>query len=195
MGRVLKAVPPEPAKLHAPRKLNIAGGQRSITGFKNIDQGGNADITHDLFSYPWPIKTGAVKEVQCHHFLEHIPHYRPEWDKDGWWMFFEEVNRICANGATLEFTHPYSRSDRAFWDPTHTRYIHEMAYYYLNREWRVANGLDHYMPDVNFEVVTIDGQLIPDDIMARDDNYQAFARTYYFNVVNDLHVILKKEKK
>lgn len=184
-----------PAKVEpvAVRKLDIGCGKRKTKGYKGIDLGGDADISHDLFSFPWPIKTGSVKEIQCNHFLEHIPHYRPEWNgQDGWWMFFSELYRIMAKDATAEFTHPYSRSDRAFWDPTHTRYIHEMSYYYLNREWREMNQLDHYMPDVNFDIVTIDGQLIPDDIVARSDEYQTHARAFWFNVVNDLHVILKK---
>lgn len=193
----LSAVKSKPTGLAAPRRLDIACGQRKTKGYRGIDLGGDADITHDLMSFPWPIKAGCVKEVQCHHFVEHIPHAAPHpqrWDYDGWFMFFAEVYRICSNGATIELTHPYSRSDRAFWDPTHTRYIHEMAYYYLNREWRTANGLDHYIPDVNFEVVTIDGQLIPDDIVARPAEYQTHARTYWFNIVNDLHVILKVVK-
>jgi len=58
---------------HAPRKLNIAGGQRGTPGFKSIDLHGDADITHDLFKFPWPIKSSSVTEILCSHFIEHVP--------------------------------------------------------------------------------------------------------------------------
>jgi hypothetical protein len=198
--RLIKTGEYDRPKIHAPKKLDIACGQRKTEGFKGIDMGGNADIVHDLMDFPWPIKASSVKEMVCNHFVEHIPHEAPirlkdsNWEYDGFYMFFQEVYRVAANGATIEITHPYSRSDRAFWDPTHTRYIHETSYYYLNREWRTAQMLEHYIPDINFDVVTIDGQMIPDDIISRNIEYQNHARTYWFNVVNDLHIILKVVK-
>jgi hypothetical protein len=48
------------------------------------------------------------------------------------------------------------------------------------------------MPALDFEVVTINGLGIPDDIMSRNMEQQAFARSRYWNVVADLQVILKK---
>ena len=189
----LGVVTGQPAKIWAPKKLDIGCGQNKTEGFKGIDLSGDADIKHDLFTYPWPIKAGSVKEVECHHFVEHIPHYRPEYQgQDGWWMFFSELYRICAKDASLHFTHPYSMSVRADWDPTHTRRIHEMTWYYLDRGWRQANGIDHYGTDVDFEVVTINGQGLPDDFAARSDGYQATARTHYWNVVSDLEIYLRK---
>jgi hypothetical protein len=110
--------------IHAPRKLDIACGQRKQAGYKGIDIAGNPDIVHDLNDFPWPIKTSSVKEVFCSHYVEHIPHWMPGWERDGWWMFFDELYRIMAKGATALFFHPYAKSDRAFWDPTHTRYVH-----------------------------------------------------------------------
>jgi hypothetical protein len=173
-------------------KLSIACGQNK---FKGIDLSGDADIKWDLFKFPWPIESGCVREVECSHFVEHIPHYRPEYEgQDGWWMFFAELYRICKPGATLRFVHPYSMSTRADWDPTHTRRIHEMTWYYLDRGWREANRIDHYGADVDFEVVTINGSGIPDDVMARNDEYQAQARERMWNIVADLEVILKARK-
>jgi hypothetical protein len=180
---------------YSPKKLDIACGQNKSPGFKGIDLSGDADITHDLFTFPWPIKTGSVSEATCSHFVEHVPHYRPEYEgQDGWWMFWQEVHRICKKGATITVVHPYSMSARADWDPTHTRRIHEMTWYYLDRGWREMNKIDHYGADVDFEIVTINGVGIPDDIMARPDQYQAEARERYWNVVSDLQVILKARK-
>lgn len=207
MTRTDLALVPEDKKIWAPRKLDIACGQRKgldpfgvqQKGFTGIDLGGGGEIEHDLFDYPWPIKTGSVKEAQCHHFVEHIPHEAPrritdDWEFDGWFMFFAEVHRILADGATISLLHPYSRSDRAFWDPTHTRYIHEAAYLYLNRKWRTENKLEHYMPDVDFEIISVDGMLLPEEVMMRPEEYQTHARTFWFNVVNDLRVVLKVVK-
>ena len=131
-------------KLHAPKKLDIACGQNKQAGFKGIDIRGDADIVHDLNVFPWPIKTSSVKEAFCSHYVEHIPHWRPGWERDGWWLFFDELHRIMAKDATIQIHHPYVKNDRAFWDPTHDRYIHEVTWYYLSKQWREMQGLDHY---------------------------------------------------
>lgn len=173
-------------------KLDIACGNAKQEGWTGIDLAGDADIVHDLFVYPWPIEDGSVEEARCSHFVEHIPHWRPGWEKDGWFLFFEEVNRILAPGAPLEVWHPYSRSDRAFWDPTHERFINEMTWYYLDAGWRELQGLDHYPTDVDFEIVVIDGVGVPDSVANRNADYQSYARTHLFNAISDLHVSLRK---
>lgn len=179
----------------APKRLDIACGQNKTPGFKGIDLSGDADITHDLFSFPWPIKTSSVSEIACNHFVEHIPHYRPEWNGvDGWWLFFDELWRICKKDATLTFVHPYVKSTRAFWDPTHVRFIHEVTWNYLNRDWRVAQGLDHYPVSCHFEVVTVMGTGIPDAIQARNPEYQEMARNHFWDVIPDLQVTLRAVK-
>jgi hypothetical protein len=181
-------------KIHAPAKLDIACGQNKQVGYKGIDIAGDADIIHDLNVTPWPIKTSSVKEAFCSHYVEHIPHHREGWDRDGWWRFFDELYRVMKNEATADFIHPYTMSVRAFWDPTHVRFIHETTWYYLNRGWREANGLDHYPVECNFEVVTIDAIGIADEYMTRNLEQQAYARTHYWNVIPDLRVIIKAHK-
>ena len=173
-------------KIHAPKRLDIACGQNKQPGFKGIDIAGDADIVHDLNEIPWPIKANSVEEVFCSHYVEHIPHYRPGWDRDGWWLFFDELYRVMKNGGTATFIHPYAQNSRAFWDPTHVRFIHETTWYYLHRDWRVGNGLDHYPVACNFEVVTIDALGIADEYMARNQEQQNYARTHYWNVIPDL---------
>ena len=173
-------------------KLNIAAGQQPIPGFKGIDIAEGADIVHDLNVFPWPIKSNTVTEAVCSHYAEHIPHYRPEFNGvDGWWLFFDELSRIMKRNATATFTHPYVWNDRAFWDPTHVRFIHEMAYYYLDKQWRTSQGLDHYPVKCDFEVVTISAGL-SDEMMAKNDQAQAYARMHYKNSVGDLTVIIRK---
>lgn len=174
------------------KKLDIACGQNKQAGYKGIDIAGDADIVHDLNETPWPIKTGCVTEAFCSHYVEHIPHYRPDWTRDGWWMFFDELYRVMKKGGTARFIHPYVKADRAFWDPTHVRFIHETTWYYLDKEWRVAQALDHYDVSCDFEVVSIDALGVTDEYISRNQETQMFQRNHYWNVMGDLNVLLKK---
>jgi len=188
-----------PPRKRAPRntglKLDLGCGQRVTEGFKGVDivEGDGIEFGGvDLFQPPWPFEDNTVREVVSNHLIEHIPHYRPEYDGvDGFWVFFNELYRICKKGAKLTFTCPYAKADRGFWDPSHTRYIHEMNFYYLDQNWLVAQGLDHYPVTANFQVVNIDGIGVPDDINNRNAEMQAQARQYYWNVVTDLVVQMK----
>ena len=139
-----------------PHKLDIACGDRKMPGFTGIDLGADADIVWDLFRYPWPIANGVVEEVYCSHFVEHIPHWRPNWNgREGWWLFWEEVARVCRPDAQVLVIHPYLKSVRAFQDPTHERFIPESTWYYLDRQWREGQRLEHYDTTADFEVVDV----------------------------------------
>jgi hypothetical protein len=176
-------------------KLDLACGQNKQEGFTGIDIAGNYDIQHDLLVVPWPIAKDSVDETFSSHFVEHIPHYRPEFNNvDGWWVFFNELYRVSKPDSKHTFVHPYAKSDRAFWDPTHTRYIHETTWYYLNKNWRESQGLDHYHATCDFEVVVISGNGIADSIVNKHHEAQAFARQHYWNALADLVVELKAIK-
>jgi len=178
-------------------KLDLGCGTRPTPGFQGVDvaPGEGVDYVVDLFQYPWPFKDRSVREVVSSHLIEHIPHYRPEYNGvDGFWMFFNELHRICAKNAKVTLHCPYAKGDRAFWDPSHTRYIHEVNFYYLNPQWLQEQLLTHYPITANFEVVTIDGVGVPDDISNRNPEMQAQARSYYWNVVTDLSITLKAIK-
>lgn len=188
-------------KPRAPRttglKLDLGCGQRTVEGFQGVDisPGEGVDYVVDLFQYPWPFKDRSVREVVSSHLIEHIPHYRPEYNGvDGFWMFFNELYRICQKGAKVTLHCPYAKADRGFWDPSHTRYIHEVNFYYLNPLWLQEQGLNHYPITANFEIITIDGMGVPDDIMNRNQEMQNQARMYYWNAVTDLQVQLKAIK-
>lgn len=192
------AVMEKPVEQKTPRtglKLDLGCGLRPTEGFKGVDIAGDADFVVDLFQYPWPFKDRSVREVVSNHLIEHIPHYRPEYGGvDGFWMFFNELHRICQRNAKVTLTCPYAKGDRAFWDPSHTRYIHEVNFYYLNPQWLKEQGLTQYPITANFEVVTIDGLGVPDSVTNRNLEYQAEARLYYWNVVTDLTIHLKAVK-
>lgn len=185
-------------------KLDLGCGQRPREGYEGVDIAPGEGVAHvvDLFSFPWPFETGSVAAIHTSHLVEHIPHGTPG-QPDLFLQFWDEAYRILRKptgqpgdddhhpGGRADIIHPYSRSDRAFWDPTHTRYIHEMTWYYLDREWRVAQGLDHYPVSCDFRVVTIDAALGDQNFQARSREAQEFQRAHYFNVIHDLSVILE----
>jgi hypothetical protein len=177
---------------YAPKKLDIACGSRVTPGYTGIDIAADADIAWDLWQFPWPIKTGSVREVQINHWLEHIPHYRPEWGaRDGWFLFWEEVHRITRKGALIHVVSPHSRNDRAFWDPTHVRFLQPVNFYYINQEWLATNLLSHYTA-CDFEVVVMSYQGEADDIASRADEAKTYAHAHYWNSLGDLVVELKR---
>lgn len=153
-------------------------------------------IQHNLYEMPWPFADNSLAAVYSSHFVEHIPHTYPGWDvnKDGWWVFFEELYRVMEDGGIAEFVHPFSRSDRAFWDPTHTRYIHYQTWFYLNRQQRIQLGVNHYAPDIDFEVLEIQTIHEPSLLDGRSADVIEFARQFYFNPTDDLFVVLKAVK-
>lgn len=181
---------PKPATM----RLDVACGQHLEDGWTGIElyAEGEGVIKHDLFSFPWPIGDGEVAEVRCSHFVEHIPHRLPGIDRDVWWAFFDELYRIMAPGAQATITHPYGRSDRAWWDPTHERAIVPETWNYLLRAWREAQGLDHYPVVADFDVVTVAGVGPHPAIASRADEFQAHAREFYVNVFADLQVVLER---
>ena len=175
-------------------KLDLGCGERCQPGFEGVDIKPVEGVVHvtDLFKYPWPFDTKTVKEVYCSHLVEHIPHYRPEYEGvDGWWMFFNELHRICKRNAKVRIQHPYLRSERAFWDPTHTRYICENTWYYLTKEWRESQKLENYDANCDFEIITIQGVGVSDVLASRHAEAQEFARIHYWNLIGDLVVDMR----
>jgi hypothetical protein len=192
----------KPAK-DAILKLSLACGDRKPEGFMGVDlvKTDSTDYVFDLLKFPWTqIKDNSVDEIECSHFVEHIPH--GDGYHDLFFSFFDEIHRILkpaefdpANpniplkGFATIVT-PYYSSMRAWQDPTHQRAISEASYLYLNRKWREDNKLDHY--DVNCDFDFTYGYSMQPEWQNRNQETQAFAIAHYMNVVNDLQVRLVK---
>lgn len=169
-------------------KLDIACGQNRQDGFHGVDivpglYDADYDV-HDLGVFPWPYEDGECSEVFCNHYVEHTPDLI---------AFMNEVWRILEPGGTARIVHPYCRSNRAFQDPTHTRFIPEETWHYFTEAWRVENKLDHYPITADFEVVNI-GAAINEPWTMRSQEAQMFAAAHYWNVVSDLSVDLRAIK-
>lgn len=194
----------EPAVVE-PIKLDIACGQNKQEGFVGIDiaNTNDADLVHDLNVYPWPLLDDSVEEAFCSHYIEHIPltvttdnrgYRHPEGERDALMTFMNELYRVMCDDAQVRFVYPHSRSDRAFQDPTHRRFIPEATWHYWSREWREQNKLDHYPIECDFEVRQLFYSGFSGEWQHRSEQARAFALAHYWNVAGDVVVDLRCRK-
>lgn len=193
----------KPEQPSEPLKLSLACGDRKPEGFKGVDiaKTESADFVQDLLKFPWKqFKDNSVDEIECSHFVEHIPH--GDGYHDPFFQFFDEIYRILKpaefdpanpNIPTKGFANivaPYYSSMRAWQDPTHNRAISEASFLYLNKQWREENKLDHYPVSCDFDFTY--GYILSPQWQSRNQEAQTFAITNYINAVSDIQVMLIK---
>ncbi|MCC6741737.1 MAG: hypothetical protein IT452_22060 [Planctomycetia bacterium] len=183
-------------------RLDLACGQTPREGFEGVDIWEGAKHQVNLLRFPWPWADNSVNELFCSHFVEHIPmcyvtrkgeyvHVptNPE-DNDLFFAFFDECWRILKPGGLFTLVLPALRSNRAFQDPTHRRFIPSETFLYLHAGWREANKLDHYGVKCNFispvgdGVPAVDGQ-VPMEEGVRAAEVQAVRFNTLWNTVAD----------
>lgn len=170
-------------------KLDLGCGQNCQDGFQGVDIADIEGVEHvvDLTVFPWPFDDDSVDEIYSSHYVEHT--YPLGGAHDGLVAFMDEVWRICKHDAKVKIVHPYLKSDRAFQDPTHTRFIPDATWHYFSRDWRESQKLDHYPIRSNFSVDNIGCSFFsPWD--QKHHEAQAFALQHYWNVATDLGVEL-----
>lgn len=175
-------------------KLDLGCGQHVAEGFEGVDLWDGPEVTWavDLTKFPWPWDDNSVEAIHSSHYVEHtLPVGGPH---DGLIAFMDEVWRICKPDAKVQIIHPYLKSNRAFQDPTHTRFIPEDTWYYFAREWREQQGLDHYPIRCDFKVDNIGNTFYP-GMEHLHHEALAFRVQNYWNVVADLAVDLTALKK
>jgi SAM-dependent methyltransferase len=168
-------------------KLDLGSGPEPREGYEGVDITAYEGVPHqvDLFSYPWPFADHSVTEVQCHHFVEHVP------DLVG---FMGELYRVMTDGGQAFISHPYQFHVRAWQDPTHVRSLNEVSWFYFDADWR--KGRSDISDTVDFEVVDITAIPSPEwETMSKEDpeGFERAARNM-INVIADLHVILQCRK-
>lgn len=143
-------------------KLDFGSGDNIRPGFEGVDlYAKKAKWKQNLLEFPWPWGDEQVAEIHCSHFIEHIPMVYINKDETASIMpgedsldillkFFDECYRILMPGGKMTCIWPCNRSDRAFQDPTHRRFIPPMFVGYLNKQWRDSQGLSHYLGTCNF---------------------------------------------
>lgn len=181
--RTTKRTTPRKPKPQEPLRLELACGQRKDEGWIGVDSVPTpaVDVVHDLETYPWPFDAASVDEVRISHFIEHL--VDP-------FAFFDELWRVLKPGGQAGIVAPYYTSMRATQDPTHRQYISEAWFYYFNREWRTANGLDHYPVSCDFDFSW--GYNVNPAWQMRSEDSLRFAILHYSNVVDDIVVTMTK---
>jgi predicted SAM-dependent methyltransferase len=169
-------------------KVDLACGDNKREGFIGVDfvETSSTDVVFDLQTYPWPFEDNSVDEINCSHYVEHIPHniMNPNDRRDGWIQFMDEVYRILKPGGKATITTPYYTSIRADQDPTHCRSISEASYYYVNKEWRDNNKLSHYGIKCDFDVRF--SFYVTNELILKSEEIRNRAFKYDWNTADDI---------
>ena len=159
-----------------------------------------AKYVHSAIDFPWPFKDQSVDEIECSHYVEHIPH--GDGSSDPFLQFLDEMYRVLIpvefspdnpNIATKGYATivaPYYSSVLAWQDPTHLRAISEASFLYANKEWRKTNGLDHYPVSCDFDFFynfALNGRLA-----GRNPEYVGQQVATTINAVDDIVVTLMR---
>ena len=178
-------------------KYDLACGNNLQKGFIGVDitkKGTQAKIEWDVLKTPWEFaKNNSADELWCSHFVEHIPHGTDGFH-DPFWDFFNEAYRILKPGGLFRILTPYYTSVRAFQDPTHQRFIGEPTFFYLSKEWRKINKLEHYPIYVDFQVEKFDHS-VSQEFTGRAQEAVQYAAQHNWNVIDDILTTLRKPKK
>jgi predicted SAM-dependent methyltransferase len=191
-------------------RIDLACGDRKKEGFVGVDiaETDSVDIIHDLNVYPWPFEDNSVDEVNCSHYIEHIPHLTVQSalkqsnsfdefkilllnDKDGLIKFFNELYRILKPEGKAKLIAPYYTSERAYGDATHQRNIADSTCWYLNKDWVEKNKLKHYGLNCNFEVTL--SYVITNEMTLKSEEVRSKAFLHDWNVISDIIIDLVKK--
>lgn len=175
-------------------KIDLACGNNKRENFYGIDiaQTPSTDLVMNLLQFPWDIESNSVEELNCSHFVEHIPHdiKNPNDSRDGFIQFMDEAYRIMKVGGKATITAPYYTSIRAFGDPTHVRYIGEWSFFYFNQEWLKSNKLEHYNISSNFDIRY--SYYITNELTLKSEEVRNEAFKHDWNAIDDIIVELIK---
>ena len=107
--------------------LDLGCGNKKKAGSIGIDinPDTNADVIHNLNTFPYPFEDSTFDEINADNVIEHL---------DNVIAVMEEIHRISTPGAIIIIKVPYFRSRYAFIDPTHKHYFTTESFTYFNPE-------------------------------------------------------------
>ena len=110
------------------KMLDVGCGKRKIPGSIGIDMNpeADADVIHDLNSFPYPFADNAFDEVNCDSILEHL---------DDVFKVMEEIHRITTGGGIVRIKVPYYTSFDAFTDLTHKHFFTSRSFDYFRANY------------------------------------------------------------
>jgi SAM-dependent methyltransferase len=100
--------------------IDIGCGSSKFPGAVGLDVSGDtdADIVHDLDTFPYPIEDDSFDQLLLQDVIEHVS--EPI-------RVFEELHRIGRTGARVQVRTPHFSSALAYGDPTHRHYLGVLA--------------------------------------------------------------------
>ena len=173
-------------------KLDIGCGPNKAEGFIGLDQHPFPGVDHvvRLGSERLPFDDATIEEARMSHFLEHLTAVER-------CQLLNELYRVMKLGAQCTVIVPHWASSRAYGDPTHQwPPIGEMFWYYVKREWRMANAPHtdkSVWPqgyDCDFDATW--GYGMHQSLMTRNPEFQQFAMNFYKESAQDLHVTITR---
>jgi hypothetical protein len=163
-------------------KLDIGCGNIKRDGFVGVDATGNPDCVCDIANDRLPFDDKNAEYIYSSHCLEHI-------ERDRLFHVFQEITRVSAHGAVLEFWHPHwSHSDAFIFG--HLNYIGEGNYLHLgcvHRDfWSPMLGAQWILEEVRYG---LEPHVLAD--MAHANVDIEFAVKYYRDVIGEIGVFLR----
>lgn len=183
-------------------KLDLGCGQSPKDGFEGVDWVNLSTVKYvqNLWKFPWQFDDNSCEELHASHVVEHIPSawvspdgkYKIVPDDPGdkllFFAFFDECYRILAPNGRMTVIVPAGRSNRAFQDPTHERFLVEETFYYLNADFRKMNRLDHYNVKCHFGFSVT--PTMQEDLSLHCEQVQRQKLYHMWNYVYDFHAYL-----
>jgi hypothetical protein len=181
----------EPAPL---LKLNLGAGKSRMDGFLSVDEipFEGLDVVADLRK-PWPWDENTVSEIHMSHVLEHFEAMERV-------HIFNEAYRVLIPTGTMRIITPHWASQRAYGDPTHKwPPLSEFAYYYVWREWRLANAphidIEFNPKGFNCDFSFAGGYGLHPEVMGWHDEKSGFAQKWFKEACTDTVMTITSQKK
>ena len=108
--------------------LDLGCGNNKIPNAVGVDMNprADADVLHDLDTFPYPFADNEFHEVHCDSILEHL---------DSVFRVMEEIHRITVQGGIVRVKVPYYTSFDAYTDPTHKHFFTSRSFDYFREDY------------------------------------------------------------
>ena len=112
-------------KKSAGKLLDVGCGLRKISGAVGIDIK-DADIIHDLDTFPYPIKSDSFENIYSRHCLEHLENFEG---------VMTEFHRITKKNGLIEIIVPFYSAPGAYY-PCHKKFFNYNSFNIFTKDSR-----------------------------------------------------------
>jgi len=169
-------------------KLDLGTGKGNARpdGFVGVDRDKYDGVKHivDLGRDKWPWRNNSVDEAQAIYLVHYL-------DRPGRIHFTNELHRVLKPGAKCIIHTPHEFAAKAYGDlAAEMPPVTEAWYYFLNADWRAAQGHTIKGYTCDFDIVI--GYGMHQAIATRSQEYQQDAMQWHKEAVQELVVTLTK---